>query len=505
MNLKTILSENRDAIIKECARAIRKSCGKRYSRQSLRELTQTTSRVADANYDALINEDYSMIDRCIEQVTEMRLYSGFALSEVQQAFDFHRTIMVPKLAQTLNGTELTDALSKVNNCLSYTIRRFTDYYQDLHQKQIREYTEILEQKVAQRTRELSESEAKYRMLVEEISDGYFVNQKGKIVFANRAFCEMHGYQPDELIGFSYLDLVTPRFASRLKNYYGRRFRGKDVPDLYTYERLHKDGSALPTENKVKVMKYEGEVAAVGICRDITERIKMEQRVRESERLAHIGQLTTSLAHEIRNPLSSIKMSIQMALKASALEANSRRIMEISAREIARLENILTEMLDFARPVRLNLKPGSINALIDSCLDLLDVRIKKKNIIIKKQLTPKACRVPMDREKMEQAIINILLNAVEALTAGGTIRITTRYVRDPKANVFVHIEDDGPGLSDEDLNYVFNPFFSKKKKGTGLGLSIVKKIIEGHGGTVTAKSMAKGFRLSLCLPCKEKDE
>lgn len=503
MTLKSILSNNRDSIIRQCTRAIQGS-GMRYSQRSVRELARTTSRIADANYHALVNDDYSMIDRCIEEITAMRLHSGFALSEVQQAFDVHRTILVPMLTETLRGRELTHALHKLNGCLSYTISKFSDYYQDLHEKQIREYAEILEQRVAQRTRELSESEAKYRMLVEEINDGYFVNQKGRIVFANNAFCDMHGYRPDEIVGRRYLDLVSPTHESRLKDYYGRRFKREHVPELYVYERRHKDGTLLPTENKVKIMKYEGNDATVGICRDITERTKMEQRVRESERLAHIGQLTTSLAHEIRNPLSSIKMSIQMALKAEGLDPNGKRTMEISQREIARLENILTEMLDFARPVQLNLKPGSINDLIDSCLDLLELRIRKKGIVVKKQLARGTGQVLIDRDKMEQAIINVLLNAIQALSAGGTILITTKYEKNPERLITVHFEDNGPGLSDEDVSFVFNPFFSKKKKGTGLGLSNVKKIIEGHGGTVTARAMAKGFCLSFALPWRTRN-
>ncbi len=503
MSLKSILSKNRDIIIRQCTYAIQSS-GRKYSQRSIRELTWTTSRITDANYQALVNDDYSMIDRCIEEITAMRIRSGFALSEVQQAFDIHRTVIVPLLTDNLKGRELTDALHKLNRCLSYTISKFSDYYQDLHEKQIREYAEILEQKVARRTRELSESEAKYRMLVEEINDGYFVNQKGRIVFANRAFCEMHGYRPEEIMGRPYLNLVSPQYEARLKDYYGKRFKREPVPELYVYDRKHKDGTLLPTENKVKVMRYEGFDATVGICRDITERTKMEQRVRESERLAHIGQLTTSLAHEIRNPLSSIKMSIQMALKTADLDQSCRRTMEISAREIARLENILKEMLDFARPVQLNLKPGSIDELIDSCLDLLELRIRKKGVVVNRQTGGSAGLILMDREKMEQVIINILLNAIQALPAGGTILITTRYQENPEHSVTVQFEDNGPGLSNDDVAYIFDPFFSKKKKGTGLGLSIVKKIVEGHGGTVTARAMAKGFCLSFTLPWRARN-
>ncbi len=506
LKLRSILTENRDAIIRECTQAIRKWCGKRYSRLPIKEVTGTTSDIADANFNALVYGDFSLVDRFIERITTMRLYKGFALSEVQQAFELHRSVITPLLTAKLKGRELNEALRGLNECLSYTITRFSDYFQDMHEKRLRDYAETLQHEVAKRTRDLSESEAKYRMLVEEISDGYFVNQKGRIIFANRAFCDMHGLKPEEVLGRSYLDFIAPGSAPRVKGYYRKRYiRSKDNPDQYTYDRLHKSGTSFPTENKVNVIKYEGGHATVGICRDITERTRMEQRLRESERLAHIGQLTTSLAHEIRNPLSSIKMSIQMALKSAGLNGNGKRTMEISARAIARLENILAEMLDFARPVGLSLEPASIVDLIDSCLDLLDVRIAKKHLTVVRKFSPRTNRVLMDREKMEQAIINILVNAIEMVPSGGTIEIATKAEGGGRHGVSVQFSDDGPGVGEDDAAYVFDPFFSKKKKGTGLGLANVKKVVEAHGGTVAVKKAAKGFCLSLSLPGKEKHE
>ena len=140
--------------------------------------------------------------------------------------------------------------------------------------------------------------------------------------------------------------------------------GKDAKDLYIYFRRHKNGNIFPTENKVKRIFYQGEYAVAGICRDITERVETERRIRESERLAHIGKLTTSLAHEIRNPLSSVKMNSQIILKKLRFDGNDKRRMEIIVHEISRLERILDEMLDFARPVKLNLKPLLIRHIID---------------------------------------------------------------------------------------------------------------------------------------------
>jgi signal transduction histidine kinase len=231
---------------------------------------------------------------------------------------------------------------------------------------------------------------------------------------------------------------------------------------------------------------------------------MERRISESERLAHIVQLTTSLAHEIRNPLSSIKMSIQMALKSADIGGNGRRIMEISATEISRLEHILTEMLDFARPVTLKLEPGSIIEVINSCLRLLNVKIRDKKLRVEKKLLRGIQPVLMDREKMEQAIINVLLNAIEVLPIEGKISIAARYRGYPEQAIALYFTDNGPGASEEDLPYIFDPFFSRKTKGTGLGLFNVKRLVEAHGGTVAAKRINNGFSMRLTLPIKERN-
>lgn len=503
MNIRRILDENRDAIVTQCAHAILEQCGQRYSQQSFEQLTQATLELVGANFAAIVKDDFSEIDSFIERITSLRLASGFTLSEIQHAFDIHRIVLVPILAKELSGSRLIEALNKLNFCLSYTIRKFSDYYQDLHEKRLREYAHRLERQVARRTRELSASEAKYRTLVEEMNDGYFISLKGRVVFANIAFCDMHGYKLQEVIGRAYLDFVAPESPEMMNSIFSERSGFRKIPDQCTYNRMHKDGRSLPTENKVKIMRYRNRLAVAGVCRDITERIKMERRVREAENLAHIGQLTASLAHEIRNPLSSIKMSIQMALQTIEFDKSDLETMEISAREIVRLENILSEMLDFAKPLSLNLEKGSVNEVIDSALDLLNIKIREKNITVKRRFSKRIPRVSLDREKMEQVTINIVLNAVEELPAGGTILITTKYKRANKSEVCLNFSDNGPGMNQETALYAFDPFFSKKKKGTGLGLANVKKVIEAHGGTVAIERAIAGFSLSVKLPIYSK--
>ena len=158
------------------------------------------------------------------------------------------------------------------------------------------------------------------------------------------------------------------------------------------------------------------------------------------------------------------------------------------------------MLDFAKPVRYDFQPASVEDLLNSCLDVIETKIMEKDIVIRKSFSNKLPHVMMDPEKMEQAVINLLLNAVEAVGRQGLIRITVSRGKGKKQMVRVEITDNGPGIGPEDMPYIFDPFFSKKSKGTGLGLANAKKIIEAHGGTIRVVSaLPRGMRVSFSIP------
>ncbi|HVN22477.1 MAG TPA: ATP-binding protein [Syntrophorhabdales bacterium] len=503
MPLASILERYQKIIIEEWIRRLHQSVSERYSKRPLDELLITVSRANDANYAVLVNNDYTLIDEHIRWITGVRLEGGFSLSEVQNAYELYREVLVSILLTELHGQELLDTMQKLNQCLFYTITRFSNYFQSLHEEQIRTHASSLQREVEDRTKELAESEGKYRLLVEEINDGYFVNQDGRIVFANKAFCDLHGYTYEEMFGTPYTDIIAPRSLKSVQRLYEKRVAGEDSKDLYIYFRRHKNGNELPTENKVKGVLYEGEYAVAGICRDITKRVEIETRIREAERFAHIGKLTTSLAHEIRNPLSSVKMNSQILLKNTDFRGNDKRRMEIVVNEISRLERILDEMLTFAKPLTLRTQRASITEIIDSCLETMDVRIREREIEVKTHHPLRLPRLLLDREKMEQAIFNILINSIDALGNGGKILIRAQVPRENKKVLKVEISDNGPGISSEDLPYVFDPFFSSKKKGTGLGLANVKKIVEAHGGSVeVSPRKPNGTVLSLAFPTRE---
>ncbi len=499
MNIPGILIHNRDQIIGQWVEKLHKDVSPTYSAQSPEVLYRTCSAAADANFAVIAYHDYSKIDAVIEWISRIRSKEGFSLSEVQKAFELYRTILLPILGRELDAQSLIPAMEQINSCLCYTLYQFSDYFQALHEAEIRAYSQALEVKVAMRTQQLAESESKYRTLVEKIRDGYFVNQQGRILFANQAFCVMHGYTKKEVIGKAFMDFIAPESRQEVRRICEGGTEERVLKDQYVYFRLHRDGMALPTENTATLASYQGKTAFIGICRDITERMTIEKRVREAESLARIGRVTTSLAHEIRNPLSSAKMSIQMILKNAVYEGTDRRRLEILSQQISRLERIVTEMLDLARPIQFVFMPGVVTSVIDDCLEVLDAKIYQKGIHVTRLFSKNLPSISMDREKMEQAVINLLQNAIEAVEKEGNIHISARYRRKMKA-VEVAITDDGRGVSPEDLPSIFDPFFSKKAKGTGLGLANARRIIEAHRGMIQASyDTDGGMRFTMRLP------
>ena len=267
-------------------------------------------------------------------------------------------------------------------------------------------------------------------------------------------------------------------------------------------RLTRDGSVFPTEIRATVAAYDGQLSNIGICRDITERVKMEKKVRESERMAYIGEITTSLSHEIRNPLSAVKMNLQILEKNPTIKGNDKRRVNISIRETSRLERILTQLLDFAKPLQLVFAPMDLNRTLAACVEALEVKFKEKGLTVTETLDRTVPVFSADAGKLEQAFYNLFFNAIDASDQGGHIKVTSRvHNHDTRPYVEVVIKDDGHGIKPRYMGEIFKPFFSTRTKGTGLGLSNVKRIVHAHRGWIKAGNRpTKGatFRVNLTI-------
>ncbi len=497
--LDKFLTQTREAIIAQWVERLKTEAGQQYADRPREELFETVTAAFEANTRMLIHDDYAPIDKFIRRITKMRLESGFLLSDVQRAFEIFRSITLPLVAAETNARELFDTITRIDQCLTYTIYRFSDHFQRMHQQKILEHNRQLEGKVRARTAALAESERKYKTLVEEINDGYIVVQNENVVFANPAFCQMHGYESSEVIGRKFHEFIDSGSRDQVIRLYATNTRKKRAPRSFEYKRLTREGNSFPTEILAKTTYYDNKLSSIGICRDITQRVRLERKIRESERMAYIGKVTTSLSHEIRNPLSSVKMNLQILKKNHLLQGNDKRRIDISVREVKRLEHILKELLDYAKPIHLKFQRFALDEIIRTAIGLLEIKFQEKEVVVVADLDAHAPLICADKEKIEQAVINLLLNALEASGPGGEIRVATRHPPQQGDDFEIVISDQGCGIPPQHFADILEPFFTTKSKGTGLGLSNVQQIVQAHRGRIEVENLepcGAVFRLHL---------
>ena len=227
-----------------------------------------------------------------------------------------------------------------------------------------------------------------------------------------------------------------------------------------------------------------------------------QRIREEEQAALIGTLASGLAHEIRNPLGTLSMNLQLlqedwANPVTERDVKSAKKVSVLLREVRHLETILNDFLRFAAKPRLRLERLSLNKVIDDLLDFIAPQAAKLKVRLTRHLSPAAPPVQADAERIRQCLLNLLLNALQAMPEGGDLEVTTEA--GPEVSR-VRVRDTGVGILPEHLEQIFNLYFSTKPAGTGLGLPMARKIAEEHQGTITVESTpGKGSVFTIELP------
>lgn len=218
---------------------------------------------------------------------------------------------------------------------------------------------------------------------------------------------------------------------------------------------------------------------------------------EATKLESIGRLAAGVAHEVKNPLMTLTMVADyLAQVIPAREPDAATMLQDMRDAIQRANRVISELLEFSRPGELTLKPEDLHAIVDRALSLVKLEVARRHIDVVRQFGEALPALPMDKNKMEQVLVNIFMNAIQAMPQGGTLTIRTSAAAaalgDPPA-VTVEIDDTGPGIPDAHLAKVFDPFFTTKPtgQGTGLGLSVARQIIQLHGGTIELRNRAEG--------------
>jgi two-component system sensor histidine kinase HydH len=236
-----------------------------------------------------------------------------------------------------------------------------------------------------------------------------------------------------------------------------------------------------------------------IERSAEEQKRLVRKLNQAERMATLGEMIASVSHEIKNPLGIIRSTADLLEKKVVQYDPQNQLASVIREEADRLNRIVTEFLDFARPATPRLQSSEIETILRKNIHFLDPELKKCLVTIEEDFVPHPEPVPVDQDLIYRAFLNILLNAIQAMPEGGHIGIKVRH--DSK-QALITITDSGPGLSKEVLPKAFEPFYTTKDKGSGLGLAIVKNIIEAHGGTIeVANADPKGTSVVISLPRK----
>ena len=476
-----------------------------YENIDIRNFNESASAFLDVFCITIQDNDFEPMRQLLEKMVAEHHFPRMSFAQSQQAFSALRYVLFPILIESYQGKDLLELLNHINQMIDRVVFHFSDLFQRSRSDKLKTYADKLEEEVEKRTLELEESRRNYQILFEEINDGCFVNQGGKIVFANKAFCDMHGYSQEEIIGMQCDKLIADDSRARVMERFYLHLKGKLPLETYVYCRQDKKGESFPTENRVKLIRFNGKPAVLGLCMDITARLEMEEKIRQKDRLALIGSLTTSIAHEIRNPLSAINMNIQLLLNKLKLNGNDLRRLQIAHEQTIQLESIVSQMMDYAKPIKLNYTTTKAQEMIDQALQLLEGEIGRKGISVVRNLDLQLPGVMVDRGKMLEAVANVLRNAIEASDgkrSQRTIEFRAKTLTHHARNYLkLSIVDNGVGIDPEDKRAIFEPFFTKGKKGgIGLGLPIVKKIIDAHNGRIQVKSeRGKGTAFNIMIP------
>ncbi len=427
-------------------------------------------------------------------------------------------------------TDLKDEIARRDR-LEVELKRARDELEvrvEARTAELKTLNRTLEQEIVERKRAdeaLTESEARYRQLTENSLTGVFVHQDGIAVYVNNRLAEMLGYAPEEMIGRPFLDAVHPDDHQPAAENARARLKGDPSPSVYELRLLTKTGDVIWAEELATLIDYRDRPAIMGNIADITQRKKAEEereafrnQLLQAQKLEAIGTLTGGIAHDFNNLLTVINGYTELILSTKTENhpdySDLERILETGHKGA----ELVQRLLALSRKGESSPQPLDLNRTVEDSSKLME-RTFPKMIRIETILEKNLGMVNADASQIEQVLMNLCINAKEAMPEGGRLKIETGdlFVNEeycslypaakPGRHVLIEISDTGTGMSKETMDRIFDPFFTTKgwgfKKGTGLGLSVVKGIVEQHGGWVTCRSKpGKGTIFRMYFPAIE---
>jgi two-component system, NtrC family, sensor histidine kinase PilS len=362
-----------------------------------------------------------------------------------------------------------------------------------------------DQSLREKEQGLTRLQVFHENIVHSISSGVFTaDASGCITSFNPAAQEATGHATTHVVGRPWREVF---------NWHPSQPSDEEVSAVlstttrFEVECKRADGNRLILGMTLSPLHEQGkQTGLVGLFKDLTQIRELEEEMRRKEWLASLGEMSAGMAHEIRNPLGALAGAMQMLRKDAIEDETNRRLMDIAIREATRLDNIITEFLQYARPPALNLAERDLNKILAETLDLVqhEARTRMKINIIT-SLATGTLKAMVDQDQLRQVFWNMATNAFEAMPDGGQLTISTscRHIDagDRRGNVIeIAFQDTGEGIPKQNLDKIFLPFFTTKKSGSGLGLAAVHRIVDLHGGWIKVESQErKGSRFVVCLP------
>ncbi len=403
-----------------------------------------------------------------------------------------------------------------DGALQGALERAKDRY--TRRKEWKDYAVLIEERWMDTAEQLARTFDFQNNLIESSIDGIMAcDKEGKVITFNRAIERILGYSKNEVVGkMSFDQFFPPGGAEKVREELcSEAYGGKNRLFLFESNMVTRTGNKVPVQVSATIL-FEGEeeIGVVGFFRDLREVRKLEQQFADQAQLLHqdkmisLGRLSASVVHEINNPLAGILNYIRLMIKIvdrGTLEAETirkfQRYLTLIESETGRCSKIVSNLLTFARKSEMEFAKIDMGELIQRCIMLSQHKLALQNISLVTNLDSQIPEVWGDFNEVQQCLINLIFNAIDAMPGGGSLTLSSSF--DPRKDmVKIRVEDTGCGIPKEDLPLIFDPFFSTKGegKGLGLGLSTVQGIIDRHKGTIEVHSEpGKGTTFILGIP------
>lgn len=346
---------------------------------------------------------------------------------------------------------------------------------------------------------IRQSEERYRRLIAVSPYGILVIRADQIIFANDQALKLFGaVKAEEILGKSPFELFHQDCHRAMRERIDELLAGSQVVPMVEERIVTLDGAFLDVEVSLAGFSDEEGPAILVMLRDIGERVRLQARLRKTERIAELGTVASGMAHEIGTPMNVILGRAEYLMDRVTDETVKKGLQTIVA-QVERITRVMNQLLAFARRKPPERGPLALRDVIENSVEMFEERLAKNRVQVEMQLDEACPKVQADADQMNQVLINLIMNAVHAMPDGGQIRIG---MAPADTMVKLTVADTGHGIPQDVIARVFDPFFTTKEfgKGTGLGLTVVKGIIEEHHGSITAESReGKGTTFTILLP------